>query len=293
MTRVFAFGHSVVDFVYRLDKLPDQGKKYYTHDAYIIGGGCAANAAVAIRKLNGDVVFGTRVGSDVIGDLIVNDLKSYGLELSLINRQEGSKSSFSSVAIDSDGERQIINFRGEGLVKDTEWIENAPTADAYLTDTSWPKGAKKVLELARQRDIAGIADVEHLTSVENLQAASHVAFSRQGLEKISQTPDPIEGLKRVKVKLNSWTCVTDGQNGVYFWDGERIENIPSYQVKARETLGAGDVWHGAFALRIAEGSSEADAIQFANAAAALKCQLAGGRSSFPIRQQVDKLLEHL
>ncbi|MCY3725761.1 MAG: PfkB family carbohydrate kinase [Rhodobacteraceae bacterium] len=291
MTKIFAFGLAVIDFVYRVETLPNTGDKYFTTDAYIIGGGCAANAAVAISKLGGEVSFGGRVGSDVIGDLIIQDLENYGFsEPSMISRAPNSRSSYSSVAIDPNGERQIINFRGESLIEETDWIWDAPDVDAYLTDVIWPKGAQTTMEVAKKRDKPGIIDVEPMQDYTCLKDASHVAFSYQGLYSLTQSRDPVEGLKMIKDKLPGWLCVTNGEKGVYFLDGNKVENIPGHTIQPQETLGAGDVWHGAFALKLAEGGSEIQAMEFANATAALKCQTTKGRENYPTRQEVETFI---
>jgi sulfofructose kinase len=62
------------------------------------------------------------------------------------------------------------------------------------------------------------------------------------------------------------------------------------QVQVVDTLGAGDVWHGAFALGLAEGMDESTAVRFASAAAALKVQRRGGRAGAPCRAEVEELL---
>ncbi|MEP4422880.1 MAG: PfkB family carbohydrate kinase, partial [Nitratireductor sp.] len=55
-------------------------------------------------------------------------------------------------------------------------------------------------------------------------------------------------------------------------------------------LGAGDVWHGAFALALGEGQAETEAIRFANAVAAIKCTRFGGREGTPDRIETDRFL---
>ena len=62
------------------------------------------------------------------------------------------------------------------------------------------------------------------------------------------------------------------------------------KVRAVDTLAAGDVFHGAFTLAIAQGCCVADAVAFANAAAAVKCTVFGGRLGSPSREQVLRLL---
>jgi sulfofructose kinase len=72
-------------------------------------------------------------------------------------------------------------------------------------------------------------------------------------------------------------------------DGE-LRHYPGFEVPVVDTLGAGDVWHGAFALALAEGRGEAQAVQYASAAAALKVQRKGGRSGAPMRAELDSFL---
>ena len=67
-------------------------------------------------------------------------------------------------------------------------------------------------------------------------------------------------------------------------------HLPAFPVTAVETLGAGDTFHGAFALALAEGLAIAAAMRFAAAAAALRCTRSGGRTALPSRQEVMALL---
>jgi sugar/nucleoside kinase (ribokinase family) len=88
--------------------------------------------------------------------------------------------------------------------------------------------------------------------------------------------------------------VTRGPEGV-FWLNEsgEVERLAAVPIVARETLGAGDVFHGAFALALAEGRDNASALRFATAAAAVKCGRTGGRASFPNRGEVERCLSQM
>ena len=66
--------------------------------------------------------------------------------------------------------------------------------------------------------------------------------------------------------------------------------MPAPDIKAKDTLGAGDVWHGAFAVCLAEGKSESEAIKFSNLAAAIKCTKFGGQSSIPTRTEINEFI---
>ncbi len=283
MARVIVAGVAVVDFVFNVDDMPVRPEKYRAKDAMIVGGGCAANAAVAIARLGGDAVLAARLGEDQMADLILADLQRENVDIEFVHQAKGGCSSFSSIYVDAAGERQIMNFRGSGLTRETDWLEEVPQADAILADNRWPDGAAKMMEIARKRGIPGIIDGEDPIDLESLTNASHVAFSRQGLVALTGENDLAKALKMLESNLPSWLCVTDGLAGVYFLQNGKIEHIPAFKVDVKDTLGAGDIWHGAFALCLAEGAAEPDAIEFANAAAAIKCTQYGGRSGCPDR----------
>ena len=290
MVSIFCFGITTIDLIFHVNRLPSEGLKYRTRNAAVEGGGCASNAAVAIRNLGGDVSVGTRIGTDPISELILRDLQSAGIRTELVNQAEGGMAPFSSVAIDAESERQIMNFRGLGLVEDTAWLDSLPKADAYLTDTWFAPGAKRILELARKSDVPGIVDGEPTADPDAFRCASHVAFSSQGLTHLTGETDMVQGLKAANERFKNWVCVTDGPNGVHIMDHGKVEHVPAFEIDAKNSLGAGDVWHGAFALCLAEGLCEIDAVVFANAAAALRCSCSAGRDCYPDRKQVEALL---
>ena len=90
--------------------------------------------------------------------------------------------------------------------------------------------------------------------------------------------------------IDGWICVTDGAHGVFSIENGQLQQTPAFSVNAVDTLGAGDVWHGAFAHALCNEHTETAAIQFANAAAALKCMKKGGGSAAPYADDVQKFL---
>jgi sulfofructose kinase len=291
MAAVFVVGAALVDFVFSLEEFPNGGEKYRAKDACIVGGGCAANAAVAIARLGGEANLAARLGDDFPGDLIIKQLADENVDTKLIHRAENGRSSYSSVFVDRNGERQIVNFRGDGLIEQTDWIEQAPSSDAILVDTRWSAGAKFGLEMAAERNIPGIVDAEAPLEPELLSLASHVAFSRSGIQSISSQTSLADCLAEIATKLPGWTCVTDGENGVYYTVGDHIEHMPAFQVEVKDTLAAGDIWHGAFVLLLGEGADEKTAIRFANGAAAMKSMSFGGRAGCPDRRTLNAFLK--
>jgi len=290
MAHVFVTGLATLDTIFRLDDLPVGGDKFRAQEAMITGGGGGANAAVAVARLGGIASFASRLGQDHIGDMILAGLQAEAVDISAIRRTKNARSAFSSIYVTPAGERQIVNFRGDNLPRDADSLQFPHAVDAALADTRWGAGAARTMAMAKARDIPGIIDAEAPIDLEQISAASHIAFSQQGLAQLTGDSDCLTALKLASAATSAWVCVTAGPAGVYCMIKGRIENVPAFDVAAVDTLAAGDIWHGAFALRLAEGADEITSAEFANAAAALKCQHFGGRQGCPNRAAVDDLL---
>lgn len=278
---ILVCGSAVTDFVFEVPAFPDSPQKYQAQDARIVGGGCAGNAAVAIARLGGKPVLAARAGRDLIGDLTRADLTREGVDTRLWETTEEGRSAFSSILVDPAGERQIMAFRGDALPERLTGDLGAPAA--VLADTRWPAAAVQVLEHARARRVPGVLDGEAPVPHDLLRLASHAAFSAQGLRELTGRDDLLLALADVAPLSDGFVCVTDGAAGVTWLDGGSPAHAAAPQITAVDTLGAGDVWHGAFTLALAEGMPLRRAIGFAIAAASLKCLAPGGRAGAPDR----------
>jgi sulfofructose kinase len=297
MSKILLAGVAVMDFVLSLDNFPANAQKYRARDAMVVGGGCAANAAVAVSRLGGHALFAARLGEDPIGDMIVSGLQDDGVDCALVKQFPGRRSSFSSVIVDAAGERQIVNFRDEDLSFDAGWLREQIPHDfnAALGDTRWPQGAAALMVAAKVLSRPGVIDAEAPFDKCDaaMQSASHIAFSSQGLREFTGILNLEDGLRKAGETFASFVCVTNGAENVLYLDRGEIRSIPSFDVGVVDTLGAGDAWHGAFTLALGEGKKEQEAIRFANAAAAIKCTRFGGRAGIPDRATVEKFLKEM
>src|SRR5205085_12137747 len=99
--------------------------------------------------------------------------------------------------------------------------------------------------------------------------------------------DPVRALQWARTRVRGpYVGITIGPRGYMWLEDGSLKHAPGHRVDAIDTLGAGDVFHGAYALAIAEGRPVAEAAGFANAAAALKCTRASGRRGIPTRAEV-------
>lgn len=306
MKQVLCVGHAVQDFIFRTPQMPQRAEKHRATGFTAVGGGPAATAAVAISKLGGTAQLVARLGDDLLADVIQRELEQYGVDCRYVRRFAGHQSSVSSVFIDDRGERLIMNHTDGTMPTDPSWLASAVSlegVDAILADTRWPDGATFMLTRARDAGLPAVLDADVPVAKQDalVGAATHIAFSLAGLKDFTgcseKSADVERALCDVASRTRRWCCVTMGAAGVSIADGRRfpdvmnVTKIPAFPVTPVDTLGAGDVWHGAFVLALAEGADEAHAVRAASAAAAIKVTRAGGRAGVPTRQQRDALLE--
>ncbi len=285
MAKVLVTGIAVVDFVFQVETMPKRPEKHRAQAMEAVGGGIAANAAVAISRLGGQAQLLTRLGDDAVGDMIRGDLQRERVDLSASVCTAGARSPVSSVLIDAHGERLLVNFPGTGLAQ----TATPPTDfDAALVDTRWPEAALLTLQAAQATGKPGVLDGEAPVPAALVKAASHVVFSAQGLRSFTGMDDLEAALEALDTQ--AWIGVTDGARGIAVRGADPLW-IPGFQIVQKDTLGAGDVWHGAFALALAEGVGESKAIRFAHGAAALKCMAFGGRKATPTRAELEAFLK--
>ena len=284
---------SGLDRIMRVSAFATEATKLYASGYDEIGGGPAATAAVTVQRLGGAAQLIARVGDDATGAAIRAELDAAGVDVSLLRTLPGARSATSNVTVDDRGERQITHFAGQGLDVDAHWVDAAALADAdvVLADMGWRRGAERVLKLAAAAGVPTVLDADLSVdprATELLALADHIVFSQAALARMSQRPEPSEGLRWARSRV-AGRCVgvTVGPDGYLWLEGEALRAMPAYRVDVVDTLGAGDVFHGAYALALAEGCAVADAARFANAAAAIKCTRASGRRGIPSRAEVD------
>lgn len=288
---------ATLDRIQRVESLPRGAGKFSSPDYEEAGGGSAATAAVTIARLGGEARFVGRVGEDAAGTAIREELRAFGVDVRPLAIVTGSRSPIGHVTVDANGERQVTRYRGLRLDVPPEWISAADLAGAsgVLVDMDWWFGANQVVQMARAAGIPSVLDAgtnADPRSAGLLQLVDHVVFSQAGLALLSGTDNPQHGLQwaRANTRPSCRIGVTLGAQGsVWLVDGAP-RHVPALAVKVVDTFGAGDVFHGAYALALAEGLDVVGAAQFATSAAALKCLRPSARKGLPSRAEVDAML---
>ena len=281
----------------RVDNFPAPGTKVAASEFIITGGGCAANAAVAVARLGGRIAFAGPLGgaNDHVSNRIVTDLTAEGIDCSGAVRVPGGTASVSLILLDAQGEKTIATRRGANLgnVLPKDPAALVADADAVLVDNRFPEFVTAVCRAAQARKIPIVIDLDQATKADDplLAMGTHVVSSAEALFGTTGLKDFGAGLTKLAEHLSCFLAITDGPNGVYWLDQGALRHMPAFAVKVIDSLGAGDAFHGAFTLALAEGHDLQGAMRFASATAALKCIKFGGASGAPKRAEVEEFLK--
>ncbi|HME29455.1 MAG TPA: PfkB family carbohydrate kinase [Pseudolabrys sp.] len=296
--KILCAGIAVQDIVMRVQSFPVPGTKVAASDFIITGGGCAANAAVTIARLNGRVAFAGPLGgaNDAVSNQILFDLEKEGVDCTGVTRVDDGTASVSLILLDATGEKTIATRRGVKLgdVSPNDPVNLTADADAILVDNRFPHFATEVCRAAQARKILIVIDLDQATKMEDplLAFGTHVVASAEALFAMTGSKDYKGALKGLAEHLAGFVAITDGPKGVYWLEGAELRHLPAFKVKAIDSLGAGDAFHGGFTLALAEGRPLPEILRFASATAALKCTKFGGASGTPTRAEVEAFLKH-
>jgi sulfofructose kinase len=299
MKTIICLGHAALDRIYNVLQMPVGSTKIRATGYNEVGGGMASNGACAIARLRDpdafSVEFWGRTGDDSAGRIIREDLARYGVDVTHLRAFEGCMSSQSAVMVDPAGERMIVNYRGDVPADDIGWLpfERIAGAAAILTDIRWLEGARRLLLAACDAKVPAVldADLGDVPIVRELvPLTEHAIFSEPGLANWAGHGNTETALRDAAEAGARVAGVTRGGNGTLLWFDGGMHHVPAVPVDVVDTLGAGDVFHGAYTLGLAEGMTVLDAARFASAAAAIKCARHGGRSGAPTRGEVEIMI---
>ncbi len=292
--RLVSLGACTVDIVLKVDGVPSFDAKVMAEKGVALGAGMAVSAACAAAAMGAEVQVWGRMGADRIGDFFVADLADAGVDTRFVRRPPGSRSSIAAVIVDGAGRRLVAPWFDPALDADPGWLPlgELDRMDGVLADSRWAEGSRRVLEAARARGLVRVFDgdvASRETLAELAPLATHAIFSEPGFGILTGGAEPGRALPELARRHGGVWGVTLGERGFAWSGGGPARLLAPPPVEAVDTLAAGDVFHGAFAVAIVEGRSVAAAARLACAAAALKCARFGGRAGAPTRAEAEAL----
>jgi len=287
---IIAIGGGCIDHLSIVERTPEGWEQCSA--PLVQGGGPAATGATAIARLGASVELWAFVGDDFHGQMIRTELDRDGVDISQIRVVPGYRSHCSYIEVDAEtGERTIY---GSGFGQQPPDLNTffdparARQARALLVTALAPEVAT---EAARQVHAGGGKVVAHLFGIDGpvAELVHHVdaiILPEFAVEPLVGEFDIPGALAALAALGGDMPAITVGPRGCYYLAQGEVYHCPAFQVRAVDTTGCGDSFHGAFTFAMARGMDQHEAIRFSSAVAGLKATRLGGRSGLPTLEAV-------
>ena len=296
---VIVFGSINMDLVARTPRLPKPGETLTGHSFEMVPGGKGANQAIAVARLGIPTAMVGRVGNDSFGQRLLTGLKTDGVQCDRVLTDESIHSGVAVIAVDDASENNIIVIPGaNGQVGDVDVDrvrELLPQASVLLLQLEIPINTViAAAQAAKQLGVTVILDPAPARSVFPPELYSLIDIITPNQVETSQLVGfPVkdqETAMRAATQLHHQgvpTVITKlGKLGAFCLTETETFLIPSFPVKAVDTVAAGDAFNGGLAAGLAAGLSLHQAATQASAVAALSVTKAGAQPSLPTREDL-------
>ena len=261
-------------------------------------GGLTATALVAAARLGAQCAYAGVLGPDEASRFVLSSLKREGIDVSHALQRTRARPIHSVIVVDEVRRTRNVFFDIENVVGASlksparEIIE---AARVLFVDTFGIPGMLRAARIARAAGIPVVADFESADAPrfkELLALVDHVIVSEAFALKLTGARTSAAAVVQLWDRRRSAVVVTCGERGSLFVDSANnpARPVPAFKVKALDTTGCGDVFHGAYAAALAGGMEIVERIRFASAAAALKATRHGGQEGIPTLAAVNTFL---
>ncbi len=284
MVKITVIGSSSMDLVVTATKRPNKGETILGESFKTVPGGKGANQAVAAARLGADVYMVGCIGTDAFGETILENFKNNRVHTDYVEAVTQMETGTAHITL-ANGDNSIIVVKGANNFVTPAFVDRAihviRQSNIVLIQQEIPEETVEYVS-----ELCAINDVPLL-----LNPAPARPISKNVIEKATYiTPNEIEAAA-LFTNIHNYpnkVFVTEGENGVRYFDGEKEVVVPSYLVEPVDTTGAGDTFNAAFAVALAEGKELKESLQFANRAASLSVTKFGAQGGMPTRVEVEE-----
>ena len=295
---IIVVGSSNTDMVIKTEKFPLPGETLLGGEFFLFPGGKGANQAVAAARLGGRVTFIAKVGNDIFGEQALQQFKAEGIITDYVAKDPTHPTGVALITVDAKGENTIVVAQGSNGKLSAEDVNAGAgefaKAGYILTQLETPLDT--IMHVAKLSSANGKKMILNPAPAQSLPPA---LFPH--LYLITPNETETEVLTGIKIKDQSSikqaagqlkkqgvanVIITLGSEGAYLYEDGSGAIIPTQKVKAVDTTAAGDVFNGALAVALAEGSTLKQAVEFANHAAAISVTKMGAQASAPYRKEI-------
>jgi sulfofructose kinase len=293
---VVGVGLNATDTLLLVPHFPAYAGKVPFQEEVVCPGGQVASAMVACAHLGLRTKYIGTIGDDERGRIQLESLRRTGINLDHVQLRTGCANQSAYIIIDrSTGERTVLWRRDDCLRIDPDQITPDQIAGARLLhiDGHDTPAVARAAAIARQHGIPVTVDVDTiyhgfdrvLPFVDYLVASSEFPVAWTGNRDPCQALEALQNEYGMKV-----AAMTLGAHGALARAGGQFIYSPAFVVNCVDTTGAGDVFHGAFCYAVLEAMPIRDALEFANAMAALNCTALGARGGIRGLEEIRALM---
>ena len=300
--RVLVLGGINMGLITRAESLPAPGQTLRGERFYSSPGGKGATQAVAASRLGARVRMVGRVGDDLFGPALLESLRSHGVDTADVAVDGEAASGVGVILVDGSGQNRVLATYGANLRCGEEQLRAVeaalPETDVLLLQMEIPfdvsvraataardRGVRVILDPAPAADIPAEAFAAFDIIAPNQTEAEHLVGVAVGdAESAARAAGLLmeRGAPAAVIKM--------AELGAYYRTVDEEGFVPPVAVEAVDTTSAGDAFHGALAVALAEGRSLRDAVTFASAAGAMAVTRPGVQDSMPARAEVEETL---
>ena len=270
-------GLVTLDIIYLLNKFPTPNEKVVAGDNILVAGGPAGNSAITFRYLGNNASFLGIVGSHPLSNLIRADLANYGVEVQDLSPKKAAPPPVASIIV-TGSDRTVISLN---TTKSQATVEQLPTeicsgVDIILIDGHQMAISEIIAQEAKKRKIPVVIDGGSwkVGFEKILPFVDYAICSANFLPPNSQNQaDVVSYLSSFDI---SQIAITHGEKPIVYWAEGKKGEIPVPKISAVDTLGAGDIFHGAFCHYILQ-QEFSKSLELAARIASFSCQFFGTR----------------
>jgi sugar/nucleoside kinase (ribokinase family) len=297
---VLGLGCVAVDDLLYVAAYPPADAKVQVRRRERQGGGLTATALVAAARLGSACAYAATLGHDELSAWVAQRLAAEGIDLTHLRRVAGARPIHSTIIVDESRLTRTIFYDLEGVEgarPDWPAKEVIHSARVLFVDHFGVEGMTRAARVARAAGVTVVADFERDDPPgfpELLALVDHLILSRAFAGQLTGAADPAAAVRKLWAAGRQAVVVTCGEEGAVYLGADRPDtprHQPAFEVRAVDTTGCGDVFHGAYASALARSLDLAGRVRFASAAAALKATRRGGQAGAPTRGAVETFLQ--
>ena len=290
--KIVCVGHSTFDTTLPMHEYPTENIKYRIENHIECGGGPASNGAYLLAKWGMDTTIVSVIGDDYYGDRVIDDFKKIGANTEYLEKLPSHKTTSSYIIANmSNGSRTVLSSKDKPIRKLSREVNIH--ADVILIDGEHPETAHEVLD--KNPQAISILDAGRLNddTKELGKKVTYIVCSKDFAEEFTNKKIYVENrgilievYEELKAYFQTNIIITLEAAGSFTEIEGSYEVIPSVKVKALDSTGAGDIFHGAFTYFIANQYPLKEAIHLASITGAISVTRIGSRYSIPILGEV-------